>query len=97
MQFARLTLIIGCTHVSFCAHLEHFKSWQNSGSANIKTMDAAYDGLKSTINVMANMTDGLPWPLKAAPQTFLYVLRLFEVRDVECCGAQWYHNADHGN
>ena len=42
-------------------------------------MDAAYDGLKSTINVMVKMTDGLPWPLKAAPQTFLYVLRLFEV------------------
>jgi len=43
-------------------------------------MDAAYDGLKSTLNVMANITDGLPWPLKAAPQTFLYILSLFEVR-----------------
>jgi len=28
---------------------------------------------------MVNMTDGLPWPLKAAPQTFLYVLQLLEV------------------
>jgi len=43
-------------------------------------MDTAYDGLKSTVTVMVNMTDGLPWPLKAAPQTFLYVLQLLEVR-----------------
>lgn len=47
-------------------------------------MDAAYDGLKSTINVMINITDGLPWPLKAAPQTFLYILQLFEVRCISC-------------
>ena len=48
-------------------------------------MDAAYDGLKSTISIMVNITDGLPWPLKAMPQTFLYILQLFEVRVVECC------------
>ena len=30
---------------------------------------------------MSNMTDGLPWPLKAAPQTLLYILQLFEVRN----------------
>ena len=54
-------------------------------SANIKTMDAAYDSLKGTINVMINMTDGLPWPLKAEPQTFLYILQLFEVRVIGCC------------
>jgi len=42
-------------------------------------VDAAYDGLKSMLNVMVNITDGLPWPLKAAPQTFLYILKLFEV------------------
>ena len=29
---------------------------------------------------MVNITDGLPWPLKAAPQTLLYILQLFEVR-----------------
>jgi len=34
---------------------------------------------------MVNITDGLPWPLKAVPQTFLYILKLFEVRVVECC------------
>jgi len=51
-------------------------------SANIRTMDAAYDGLKSTLNVMENITNGLPWPLKSAPQTFLYILSLFEVRTV---------------
>ena len=48
-------------------------------SANITTLDAAYDGLKTTLNVMVNITDGLDWPLKAAPQTFLYILQLFEV------------------
>ena len=30
---------------------------------------------------MANMTDGLPWPLKAVPQTLLYILQLLEVRN----------------
>jgi len=29
---------------------------------------------------MVNITDGLPWPLKAVPQTLLYILQLFEVR-----------------
>jgi len=48
-------------------------------SANINSMVAAYDGLKSTVSVMVHMTEGLPWPLKAVPQTFLYVLQLFEV------------------
>ena len=48
-------------------------------SANITTLDAAYDGLKTTLNVMVNITDGLDWPLKAVPQTFLYILKLFEV------------------
>ena len=46
---------------------------------NITTLDAAYDGLKTTLNVMVNITDGLDWPLKAAPQTLLYILQLFEV------------------
>jgi len=66
-------------------------------SANIKAMDAAYDGLKSTINVMVNMTDGLPWPLKAAPQTFLYILQLFEVRVLGCCGTFWDRKTDLGD
>jgi len=57
-------------------------------------MDAVYDGLKSTINVMVNMTDGLPWPLKAAPQTFLYILQLFEVSVVGCCDRYWNYRAD---
>ena len=48
-------------------------------SASITTLDAAYDGLKTMLNVMVNITDGLDWPLKAAPQTFLYILQLFEV------------------
>jgi len=51
-------------------------------SASITTVDAVYDGFKSTLNVMVNITDGLLWPLKAAPQTFLYIIQLFEV-----CGA----------
>jgi len=48
-------------------------------SVNITCLDAAYDGLKTTLNVMVNITDGLDWPLKAAPQTCLYILKLFEV------------------
>jgi len=59
-------------------------------------MDAAYDGLKSTINVMVNMTDGLRWPLKAAPQTFLYVLQLFEVGVVGYCVCEWYGKTNSG-
>jgi len=50
-----------------------------ANSANITTADAAYDGFKSTLKVILNITDGLPWSLKAAPQTFLYILQLFEV------------------
>jgi len=53
-------------------------------SAKITTLDAAYDGLKTTLNVMVNITDGLDWPLKAAPQTFLYILQLFEVNWLLC-------------
>ena len=48
-------------------------------SASITTVDAVYDGFKSTLNIMVNITDGLLWPLKAAPQTFLYIIQLFEV------------------
>jgi len=55
-------------------------------SANITSLDAAYDGLKTTLNIMVNITDGLDWPLKAAPQTFLYILQLFEV------GSSLHHN-----
>jgi len=51
-----------------------------SHSAKIKTINADYDGLKSTCIVMVNITDGLPWPLRAAPQSFLHILQLFEVR-----------------
>lgn len=52
---------------------------QPRNSLNITNLDAAYDGLKTTLNVMVNITDGLDWPLKAAPQTFLYILQLLEV------------------
>ena len=69
----------------------------NLCSANIQTMDAAYDGLKSTINIMIKMTDGLPWPLKAAPQTFLYILQLVEVRVIEYCAICWDCKTDLGD
>ena len=52
------------------------------GSDNISAVDAIYDGLKITLGTMANMTDGLPWPIKAVPQTVLFVLKLFEVCSV---------------
>ena len=62
------------------------RSADNSmSSANITSLDAAYDGLKTTLNVMVNMTDGLDWPLKAAPQTFLYIIQLFEVGKLLHC------------
>ena len=60
-------------------------------------MDAAYNGLKSTINVMANMMDGLPWPLNAVPQTFLYILQLFEVRVLGCRGTFCDYQTDLGD
>jgi len=30
--------------------------------------------------MMVQLTEGLDWPIKAIPQTVLYVLKLFEVR-----------------
>ena len=42
-------------------------------------MDATYGSFKIMLNIMVNITDGLQWPLKAAPQTLLYILKLFEV------------------
>jgi len=33
---------------------------------------------------MVKITDGLPWPIKAALQTFLYILQLFEVCLLAC-------------
>jgi len=48
-------------------------------SANITTVDATYGSFKIMLNIMVNITDGLQWPLKAAPQTLLYILKLFEV------------------
>jgi len=48
-------------------------------SANIRATDAAYGFSKATLDIMVNMTDGLPWPLKAVPQTVLYILQRFEV------------------
>ena len=50
-----------------------------SSSANIRATDAAYGFSKATLEIMVNMTDGLPWPLKAVPQTVLYILQRFEV------------------
>jgi len=46
---------------------------------------------------MINITDGLPWPLKAAPQTFLYILQLFEVCLLGCRGTYWNREADLGD
>jgi len=59
--------------------LFYARSYFFTYSASITTVDAVYDGFKSTLNVMVNITDGLPWPLKSVPQTFLYIIQLFEV------------------
>ncbi|KAH7108487.1 hypothetical protein BKA62DRAFT_23781 [Auriculariales sp. MPI-PUGE-AT-0066] len=41
-------------------------------------LDVRYDGLKAVILGMVNITDGLPWPLKAVPQTVLQVIYQLE-------------------
>ncbi|KAH7098817.1 hypothetical protein BKA62DRAFT_711990 [Auriculariales sp. MPI-PUGE-AT-0066] len=40
----------------------------------VQRLSPAYDGMKALILGMVNMTDGLPWPLKAAPQTLLQII-----------------------
>jgi len=52
----------------------------DNSSHAISTVNAAYDGLKTSLNIMVQLTDGLDWPIKAIPQTVLYILKLFEVR-----------------
>ena len=42
----------------------------------------AYTSLKMALDGLANMTDGLPWPLKAIPQTLMQLMRQAEVRDI---------------
>jgi len=96
-HFTHLQQILGRHEVRKSADLHLDKESQILGRANIEIMDAVYDGLKSTINVMVNMTDGLPWPLNAVPQTFLYILQLLEVRDVMFFCTPWYCNADLGH
>ena len=44
--------------------------------------NVAYDSLKMALDGMANMTDGLPWPLKALPQTLMQLIQQAEVRDI---------------
>jgi len=34
---------------------------------------------------MVSVTEGLEWPLKAVPQTLLYILHLFEVGRLPSC------------
>jgi len=52
---------------------------------SITTLDASYNGLKTMLNVMVRATDGLAWPLKAVPQTFLYILQLTEASRLLYC------------
>ncbi|KAH7101874.1 hypothetical protein BKA62DRAFT_158648, partial [Auriculariales sp. MPI-PUGE-AT-0066] len=44
----------------------------------VENLSPAYDGIKALILGMVNMTDGLPWPLKAVPQTFLQIVQHLE-------------------
>ncbi|KAH7096623.1 hypothetical protein BKA62DRAFT_822090 [Auriculariales sp. MPI-PUGE-AT-0066] len=44
----------------------------------VENLSPAYDGIKAMIRGMVNMTEGLPWPLKAVPQTFLQIVQHLE-------------------
>ncbi|KAH7075290.1 hypothetical protein BKA62DRAFT_285850 [Auriculariales sp. MPI-PUGE-AT-0066] len=44
----------------------------------VSGLTPAYDGIKAVILGMVNMTDGLPWPLKAIPQTVLQIVKHVE-------------------
>ncbi|KAH7098818.1 hypothetical protein BKA62DRAFT_809932 [Auriculariales sp. MPI-PUGE-AT-0066] len=45
---------------------------------DVSRLTPAYEGFKAVILGMANMTDGLPFPLKAVPQTVLQIIRHVE-------------------
>ncbi|KAH7101872.1 hypothetical protein BKA62DRAFT_792918 [Auriculariales sp. MPI-PUGE-AT-0066] len=44
----------------------------------VSGLTPAYDGIKAVILGMVNMTEGLPWPLKAIPQTVLQIVKHVE-------------------
>ncbi|KAH7098668.1 hypothetical protein BKA62DRAFT_773214 [Auriculariales sp. MPI-PUGE-AT-0066] len=44
----------------------------------LSTSKAIYDGFKILAEGLANMTDGMPWPWKAIPQTVLQFAKLIE-------------------
>ncbi|KAH7058574.1 hypothetical protein BKA62DRAFT_817760 [Auriculariales sp. MPI-PUGE-AT-0066] len=44
----------------------------------VSGLTPAYDGIKAVILGMVNMTEGLPWPLKAIPQTVLQIIKHVE-------------------
>jgi hypothetical protein len=49
--------------------------------SRISSLDAGYGAFKSALLAMANICEGLPWPLKALPQTILQLLKHAEVSD----------------
>ena len=78
-------LYAGCRRVRPCEQPPSvFSSLQDS--ARIDALGASYQGFKFAVLAMANMTDGLPWPLKAAPQTAPQVLQQLEVRENRALG-----------
>ncbi|KAH7106438.1 hypothetical protein BKA62DRAFT_295516 [Auriculariales sp. MPI-PUGE-AT-0066] len=46
--------------------------------ARITGLDASYHTMKLALRGLVSMTENLPWPLKAAPQTALNVIKLVE-------------------
>jgi hypothetical protein len=48
-------------------------------SVEISGLKVANDAFKTTLNLMANACDGVPFPLKAVPQTVLLVIKHIEV------------------
>jgi hypothetical protein len=49
-------------------------------SAEVSALRATSEGVKTTLNLLANACDGAKFPLKAVPQTVLLVIQHIEVR-----------------
>ncbi|KAH7106644.1 hypothetical protein BKA62DRAFT_687743 [Auriculariales sp. MPI-PUGE-AT-0066] len=51
---------------------------KNELHLEVTRISAEYDGFKTILQAMVNMTDGFPWPLKAVPQTVLQIIKHIE-------------------
>ncbi|KAH7097137.1 hypothetical protein BKA62DRAFT_833482 [Auriculariales sp. MPI-PUGE-AT-0066] len=51
---------------------------KNDLELEVRNLSSLYDGIKDLIRGMVTVTEGLPWPLKAVPQTFLQIVQHLE-------------------